>query len=82
MRAEEDLARCIRERDNEEGMTRGPDESEEPQVKGGKAAERLRQFLAARFGDEAPQIPPDEDDEKTEPEAPSDSSGDNGSRQG
>jgi len=63
-------------------MTRGPDESEEPQVKGGKAAERLRQFLAARFGDDAPPIPPDEPDEKSEAEAPSDASDDNNSGRG
>ena len=54
------------------GMTRGPDEKEEPQEKGGKAAERLRQFLAERFGDEAPAIPPDED-EQGDPGASSDS---------
>lgn len=58
-------------------MTRGPDEPEEPQVKGGKAAERLRQFLAARFGDEAP--PPDDDEEQAETRAPSDSSDGNDS---
>jgi hypothetical protein len=50
-------------------MTRGPDEKEEPPAKGGKAAERLRQFLAERFGDEAPPIPPDEDAEQAEPKA-------------
>jgi len=55
-------------------MTRGPDEPEEPQVKGGKAAERLRQFLAARFGDEAPPISPDDDEEQAETRAPSESS--------
>lgn len=58
-------------------MTRGPDESEEPQVKGGKAAERLRQFLAARFGDDAPPIPPDETQEEEDAPSPSDS-GDDG----
>jgi hypothetical protein len=60
-------------------MTRGPDEKEEPQIKGGKAAERLRQFLAARFGDDAPTIPPDEDEEEAESKASSDTSEDNNS---
>ena len=60
-------------------MTRGPDESEEPQVKGGKAAERLRQFLAARFGDDAPPIPPDEVDEQEESGPSSESNDDDGS---
>ena len=55
-------------RDNDDIMTRAPDE-EEPPAKGGRAAERLRQFLAERFGDEAPPIPPDEDEEQTEPNA-------------
>ncbi|CAN5523992.1 hypothetical protein BH20ACT23_BH20ACT23_13670 [soil metagenome] len=54
-------------------MTRGPDDKDEPQVKGGKAAERLRQFLAARFGDDAPTIPPNEDEEEAEGEGSSDS---------
>jgi hypothetical protein len=53
-------------------MTRGPDEKDEPQGKGGKAAERLRQFLAERFGDEAPTIPPDEAEQEN-PDASSDS---------
>ena len=61
-------------------MTRGPDEKEEPQIKGGKAAERLRQFLAARFGDDAPPIPPDEDEEQPEEPATSDSSDDESDR--
>jgi hypothetical protein len=59
-------------RDNDDNVTRGPDEREEPQEKGGKAAERLRQFLAERFGEEAPTIPPDED-EQEDPKASSDS---------
>jgi len=50
-------------------MTRGPDEKEEPPAQGGKAAERLRQFLAERFGNEAPPIPPDEDEEQADPNA-------------
>jgi len=52
-------------------MTRGPDENEETPAKGGKAAERLRQFLAERFGDEAPPIPPDQDEEQGESDASS-----------
>jgi hypothetical protein len=45
---------------------------DEPPVKGGRAAERLREFLAARFGDDAAPIPPDEDEpeaDEDEPEA-------------
>jgi hypothetical protein len=41
-------------------VTRDPTEEKEPAIRGGKAAERLREFLAARFGDKAPKIPPDE----------------------
>jgi hypothetical protein len=50
-------------------MTREPNGEEERPVKGGGAAERLRQFLAERFGDEAPEVPPDEEKEP-EGEAP------------
>jgi hypothetical protein len=39
-----------------------PCDEEVPPPKGGKAAERLREFLAARFGDKAPTIPPDEEE--------------------
>ena len=42
-------------------VTRDPDANDEQPAEGGRAAERLREFLAARFGDEAPPIPPDED---------------------
>jgi hypothetical protein len=42
-----------------EHVVREPSE-EEPELKGGKPAQRLREFLAARFGDKAPPIPPDE----------------------
>jgi hypothetical protein len=50
-------------------MTREPDDEEQSErpedadrvARGGGAAERLRQFLAERFGNEAPPIPPDED---------------------
>jgi hypothetical protein len=59
-------------RENDDNVTRGPDEKDEPQEKGGKAAERLRQFLAERFGDDAPAIPPDED-EQEDPNASTDS---------
>lgn len=41
-------------------MTRDPNQADQPNVKGGNAAERLREFLAARFGHKAPPIPPDE----------------------
>ncbi|HSI80537.1 MAG TPA: hypothetical protein VK919_07795 [Solirubrobacterales bacterium] len=51
-------------------MTRAPDDEEERPGKGGRAAERLRQFLAARFGSEAPPVPPDEE-EQVEEEPPS-----------
>ncbi|MQA99149.1 MAG: hypothetical protein GEU78_02460 [Actinobacteria bacterium] len=53
-------------------MTREPNGEEERPVKGGGAAERLRQFLAERFGDEAPEVPPDEEEEREEtpPEPP------------
>lgn len=51
-------------------MTRDPNEEEERAVRGGRAAERLRQFLAERYGDEAPKVPPDEE-EQPEGEAPS-----------
>ena len=51
------------------------DEAEQREPKGGRAAERLREFLAARFGDKAPSIPPDEipsdakrDDAPSDPE--------------
>jgi hypothetical protein len=52
-------------------VTPDPNEDERP-VKGGRAAERLRQFLAERFGDEAPPIPPDEEEQRDEapPEPP------------
>jgi hypothetical protein len=46
---------------NETCMTRGCNEEEPRPARGGKAAERLREFLAARFGDKAPAIPPDEE---------------------
>jgi hypothetical protein len=62
-------------------VTRGPDEKDEPQIKGGKAAERLRQFLAERYGDDAPPIPPDEDEEESERDKQSESSGDDSSEQ-
>lgn len=39
---------------------RDPEQDEDPQRPGGRAAERLREFLAARFGPDAPTIPPDE----------------------
>jgi hypothetical protein len=68
-------AHCPVRREDED-VTRGPDEKDEPQIKGGKAAERLRQFLAERYGDDAPPIPPDEDEEKSERDKQSDSSGD------
>lgn len=67
-------------RDNDENMTRAPGEKEGPQNKGGNAAERLRQFLAERFGDEAPPIPPDEDAEEGEPDASSESDDDSSDR--
>lgn len=54
-------------------VTRDPTEEKEPAIKGGKAAERLREFLAARFGDKAPKIPPDEipaDDAEPDEAAP------------
>lgn len=41
-------------------VTRDPDEAEQQSPRGGRAAERLREFLAARFGSKAPTIPPDE----------------------
>ena len=43
-------------------MTRGPGDGEQ-HPEGGKAAERRRQFLRARFGDEAPSTPADDDEE-------------------
>jgi hypothetical protein len=43
-------------------VVRGLDDQEGGSPTGGKAAERLREFLAARFGDKAPAIPPDEPD--------------------
>ena len=67
-------------RDNDDNMTRGPDEKEEPPGQGGKAAERLREFLAERFGDEAPPIPPDEDEEQGEPGASSEPDDDSSDR--
>jgi hypothetical protein len=42
-------------------MTRDPDATDGEPLEGGGAAERLREFLAARFGNRAPSIPPDED---------------------
>jgi hypothetical protein len=47
-----------------------PDQPEEKGRPGGNAAERLRQFLAERFGDEAPPIPPDEALEEETTESP------------
>jgi hypothetical protein len=41
-------------------VSQEPNEADQRHLKGGKAAERLREFLAARFGDKAPPIPPDE----------------------
>lgn len=60
--------------DNPYLMTREPRDEEHPdqpdekerRAPGGKAAERLREFLAERFGDEAPPIPPDEAEETTD----------------
>lgn len=49
---------------------RDPDQDEGPQGKGGRAAERLRQFLAERFGDEAPVIPPDQEESSEEEPTP------------
>jgi hypothetical protein len=58
---------------------RDPDRDDEPQYEGGRAAERLREFLAERFGDDAPVIPPDEEEvtdqetaEDEEAQAPAD----------
>jgi hypothetical protein len=45
-----------------EKLMRDPDHAE-PEIPGGRAAERLRQFLASRYGDDAPAVPPDGDDE-------------------
>ena len=42
-------------------MTRDSDATDGEPLEGGGAAERLREFLAARFGEDAPPIPPDED---------------------
>jgi hypothetical protein len=48
---------------------RDPDH-DEPQVPGGRAAERLRQFLASRYGDAPPDLadPTQSTDEVTAPE--------------
>lgn len=46
-------------------MTRSP-ASEEPPVEGGGAAERLREFQRARFGDNVPDPEADEADEADE----------------
>jgi len=64
--------------DNRSVMTSGSDEGEERPISGGKAAERLRQFLAERFGEEGPPIPPDEEqqpEEKAPSEPPDDAAG-------
>jgi hypothetical protein len=56
-------------------VSREPNEADHRHLKGGKAAERLREFLAARFGDKAPPIPPDElpsDEELPDEAAPLD----------
>ena len=63
-------------RDSEVTVTRPPDDDErqppvddatsagaaeaEPPIRGGRAAERLREHLRERFGDDAPPVPPDE----------------------
>ncbi len=49
---------------------RDPDAREEKAIEGGRAAERLRQFIAARFGEGAPPVPPDEEEEVSEDAPP------------
>ncbi len=61
--------------ENGETMTRDSEGEEEPQLEGGRAAERLRQHLEERYGEDAPPIPPDEQDQSEE-EATSEQPGD------
>jgi hypothetical protein len=56
-------------------VSRKSNETDQQHFKVGKAAERLREFLAARFGDKAAPIPPDElpaDEELPDEAAPVD----------
>ena len=58
--------------DEDDSMMQDP-ESSEGEPPGGRAAERLREHLEERFGEDAPPVPPDELD-AAEDEAPSDGS--------
>lgn len=74
--------------ESEDGTT--PDEAEEDDAmmqdpegegqppRGGRAAERLREHLQERFGEDAPPIPPDEDErlEETPSETSEEEDGD------
>lgn len=65
-------------RDND--VMRGPNEDKEPQPRGGRAAERLRQHLAARYGDDAPPVPPDAEGDEADQERAEDERDERGDR--
>ena len=64
--------------DEDDSMMQDP-ESSEGEPPGGRAAERLREHLEERFGEDAPPVPPDEGDGSEEDAASEDSDDPEGS---